>query len=62
MSIKVSVKKGEVTSEVDNVRGPGCKAVLERLTEAAQLTVTKADPKDEFYAETSADATQSEGT
>jgi hypothetical protein len=47
--------------EVEGVEGPGCKTIMEAAMQAAKLNVTREDPKDEFYAQTSADATQSEG-
>ena len=61
MAIKVTVKNGEAVMEVEGVEGPGCKDIMEAAMKASQLNVTREDPKDEFYAKTSADATQSEG-
>lgn len=62
MPIKVNVKEGKVTLEVEGMEGPGCKDVMDAATRAAALSIESEDPKDEFHIGASTDATQSEGS
>jgi hypothetical protein len=53
---------GQATIEIDGVVGPSCKDVALSVAKLLGSKVVKEDPKDDFYAQNTAGASQTEGS